>query len=108
MLGTRGKIDVDSWFFVPNSFTVTQFEAGKNGEDVTERFTYEDSLPYALPEHPDGGNYGMAFEIADAARNIRAGKRESQRWGERDTLTVLEVMDRVREIVGVRYPGEEN
>ena len=108
VLGTRGKIDVDSWFFVPNSFTVTQFEAGKNGEDVTERFTYEDSLPYALPEHPDGGNYGMAFEIADAARNIRAGKRESQRWGERDTLTVLEVMDRVREIVGVRYPGEEN
>ena len=108
VLGTRGKIDVDSWFFVPNSFTVTQFEAGENGEDVTERFTYEDSLPYALPEHPDGGNYGMAFEIAEAARNIRAGKRESQRWGERDTLAVLKVMDRVREIVGVRYPGEEN
>ena len=108
VLGTRGKIDVDSWFFVPNSFTVTQFEAGENGEDVTERFTYEDSLPYALPEHPDGGNYGMAFEIAEAARNIRAGKRESQRGGERDTRAVLKVMDRVREIVGVRYPGEEN
>lgn len=108
VLGTRGKIDVDSWFFVPNAFTLTQFEAGAHGEDTSVRFTYENSLPYALPEHPDGGNYGMAFEIAEAARNIRAGKLESQRWGERDTLAVLEVMDRVREIVGVRYPGEEN
>ncbi|MCG7443631.1 Gfo/Idh/MocA family oxidoreductase [Dermabacter vaginalis] len=108
VLGTRGKIDVDSWFFVPNAFTLTQFEAGAHGEDRSVRFTYENSLPYALPEHPDGGNYGMAFEIAEAARNIRAGERESQRWGERDTLAVLEVMDRVREIVGVRYPEEEN
>ena len=106
VLGTRGAIDVDSWFFVPNSFTVTQFEAGDNGEDVSERFTYEDSLPYSLPAHPDGGNYGMAFEIAEAARNIRAGLLESPRWGARDTLSVLEVMDRVREIVGVRYPSE--
>ncbi len=108
VLGTRGKIDVDSWFFVPNGFTVTQFEAGEGGEDVSARFTYNEALPYALPEHPGGGNYGMAFEIAEAARNIRAGKRESERWGERDTLAVLEVMDHVREIVGVRYPGEEN
>lgn len=108
VLGTRGKIDVDSWFFVPNSFTLTQFEAGANGEDTSVRFTYEESLPYALPEHPEGGNYGMAFEIAEAARNIRAGKRESERWGERDTLAILEVMDRVREIVGVCYPGEAN
>lgn len=48
----------------------------------------------------------MAFEIAEAARNIRAGLLESPRWGARDTLSVLEVMDRVREIVGVRYPSE--
>lgn len=107
VLGTRGKIDVDSWFFVPNSFTVTQFEAGERGEDLRMRFSYEDSLPYELPRHPEGGNFGMAFEIAEAARNIRAGRLESERWGAGDTLAVLEVMDRVREAIGVRYPGEE-
>ncbi|MDO5645115.1 MAG: Gfo/Idh/MocA family oxidoreductase [Dermabacter sp.] len=106
VVGREGRIDVEQRFYVPTRVTVTRFSKARYGTDTTAVFDSATDLPYALPEAPEGQNYGMAFEIAEASRRISAGDTESplMRW--QDTLEVLQLLDEIRAQVGVVYPSE--
>ena len=49
---------------------------------------------------------GFQFEIAEVARCVAAGCRESARMTWEDSRAVMRVLDEARRQVGVRYPGE--
>lgn len=49
---------------------------------------------------------GFEFEIEEAMRCLRAGEIESPLLPHADTLDTMETMDRIREQIGLRYPGE--
>lgn len=49
---------------------------------------------------------GLQYEAAEVARCVNAGLTQSDTMPWSDTIAVMEVMDRVRQQLGVRYPGE--
>jgi predicted dehydrogenase len=89
--GTLGSARLSGAFFAPGTLTVTLHD-GRTAE-VT---------------HPGERGDGMAYEIAEAARRIRAGELESPLMSWEDTLSVMGTMDAIRAELGVRYPGEES
>lgn len=91
VLGTNGFIAFDSPALRPSGLTV------RSGE--TE---YRVSDPLAGPEH--GAGYGP--EIQEVARCLRAGLVESPLVPQADTVSILEILDRARADLGVRYPTE--
>lgn len=86
--GTGGRIDFDTAFYRPGGITVTL--------DEREPFRWQF-------DHPGGG---FQFEIAEAARCIDAGARESDVMPWSATVEVLEMMDEIRRQLRVRFPGE--
>jgi predicted dehydrogenase len=56
-------------------------------------------------ECPMQGN-GLHYEAEEVHRCLRAGKRESPVMPLADTLAIARTLDRARERVGLRYPGE--
>lgn len=88
--GTEGSARLSGAFFAPSTLTVTLLD-GRT----------------ASVEHPGAPGDGMAYEIAEAARRIRAGELESPLMSWEDTLSVMGTMDAVRSELGVVYPGEE-
>ncbi|MEE1618000.1 Gfo/Idh/MocA family protein [Brachybacterium sp. J153] len=87
--GTAGSAQLSGAFFAPGTLTVTLLD-GRS----------------ARVEHPGAPGDGMAYEIAEAARRIRAGELESPLMSWADTVSVMETMDAVRAELGVVYPGE--
>ncbi|SDD21172.1 Gfo/Idh/MocA family protein [Auraticoccus monumenti] len=85
--GTTGRIEVERTFFTPTTVTVVPHE----GE------------PRELDGRIEGG---FQFQVAEAARRIAAGERESPRMSWQHTRDVMGVLDEARRQVGVRYPGE--
>ncbi len=79
--GTEGRIDLDSDFYRPTSFTVTR-------RDGT-------SWRYA---HPVDG--GFQYQVAEVARRVADGETTSPSMTPTDTLEVMEVLDAVRAQVG--------
>lgn len=59
--------------------------------------------PSETIERPFGIN-GFEYEVSEAMRCIRAGAIESPGMPHDETLAVLDWMDRLRALVGVRYP----
>ena len=49
---------------------------------------------------------GFEFEIEEAMRCLRSQEIESPLLPHADTLATMETMDRIREQIGLRYPGE--
>ncbi|WP_394216770.1 Gfo/Idh/MocA family protein [Brachybacterium vulturis] len=88
--GTRGSARLSGPFFAPGTLTVSLLD----GRSATF-------------EHPGDRGDGMAYEIAEAARRITAGDRESPLMSWKDTLDVMGTMDAMRAELGVVYPGEE-
>lgn len=87
--GTAGSARLAGAFFAPGALTVELLDGR------TARY-----------EHPGDPADGMAYEIAEAARRITAGERESPLMSWADTLSVMATMDAVRAALGVVYPGE--
>lgn len=85
--GTLGRIDAEGDFYAPAAFTLTRADGAV--------------VRYDRPV--DGG---FQFQVAEAARCVRAGALSSAVMGPRDTVEVMEVLDAARAQVGVVYPGE--
>ncbi|ROS76612.1 Gfo/Idh/MocA family protein [Cellulomonas sp. PhB143] len=85
--GSRGRIEVDGWFYTPTGFRVVR--------DDGVSWTYEGFA-----------GEGKEYEAAEVARCVAAGLTESPRMTWDDTLAIIRTMDEVRRQVGVAYPGE--
>jgi predicted dehydrogenase len=88
IVGESGHIELPNPFHHPQSLIIRP--AG--GETIVE-------------DHPYPGN-GLRFQAVEAGRCVREGLLESPILAHAGTLTVMETMDRVRELIGVQYPGE--
>jgi len=94
IIGTKGRIEIDTQFYRPTNFTVYYLDDSKiRYENKGER---EDLFGF-------DGLYGMHFEIEEVENRILAGKKESDIMPLKHTLDVMKIMDEVRRQVGVEY-----
>ncbi|MBO1333207.1 Gfo/Idh/MocA family protein [Streptomyces sp. VRA16 Mangrove soil] len=89
--GSAGRIDVPGGFFYPERF-------------VLHRDGREPEVFTAAPE--DGPRDSMRHEALEVMGRLRAGDTESPLVPLDGSLGVMRTLDRVREVIGVRYPGE--
>lgn len=87
--GTDARIDIDTTWYRPTSFTVT----GRDG--TLERH-----------EFPLAGN-GLRYQTEEVARRVRAGEPESPVLPLAETCRIMGVLDGIRERIGLTYPGEQ-
>jgi predicted dehydrogenase len=85
--GTDGVIDLPIFMHCPGSLTVTTV-AGVEVHDA-----------------PIVGE-GLRLQVAEVHRCVRAGELESPVIPHAETLRLAHTMDRIRDQIGVRYPGE--
>jgi predicted dehydrogenase len=90
IVGTEGRIEIDSVWYTQTSFTVY---AGKDGEAV-ER--YDDTV----------ASRGMQYQAWELERIVREGGSESDIMPLEQSVAVMTVLDEARRQVGVTYPGE--
>ncbi|HST83999.1 MAG TPA: Gfo/Idh/MocA family oxidoreductase [Kineosporiaceae bacterium] len=89
VFGTKGWLSFGSPMFRPTSLTV---HSGEN------EYRVED------PIAGQGAGYGP--EVEEVERCLRAGLAESPLVTHADTIAVLELLDRSRATLGVKYPSE--
>jgi predicted dehydrogenase len=89
VLGTLGRIELDTVWYSPTSFTV--YDAA--GE-VVER--YESRIE----------GRGMQFQALEAERLIRAGETASPRLSPAESVLIMDVLDDIRREIGLVYPSE--
>ena len=87
--GTRARLDISSWFYQPNTVRLVD-------PDDRELDRYE----------PPNREHGLAYEAAEFARLLAAGRTESDLLPLDETLRIMQVLDDVRAQLGVRFPGE--
>jgi len=83
--GTAGSISVEPWFLNPERLVVTTGEH----ESVVK-----------------GGGTAYGPQIQEVERCLREGLLESPLAPQADTIAILELIDRARADLGVRYPAE--
>ena len=83
--GTAGSISVEPWFLNPDQLVVTTSE----GESRIEG---------------EGTAYGP--QVEEVERCLREGLLESPLAPHAETIAILELIDRARADLGVRYPAE--
>ncbi|SEE84799.1 Gfo/Idh/MocA family protein [Ruania alba] len=89
ILGDQGRLEIDATWYAPTSVTHKD-----NAGDVVEVFRAD------VPAR------GMQYQAAELERVIRAGDAESPLMPLDESIAVMGTMDRVREQIGLRYPGE--
>jgi predicted dehydrogenase len=89
VIGTEGRIDIDSVWYTPTSFTVYDGEG-----TVIEKF----DQPVV--------SRGMQFEAWALEKIVASGKLEGAELPLSDTLGIMETLDTIREQIGLVYPGE--
>ena len=88
--GTKGRLEVDGWFYQPNRVRLID-----NDDRELDRF------------EPPSRDHGLAYEAAEFARLLAAGKTESDLLPLDETLRLMQVLDEVRRQLGVRFPDED-
>ena len=89
VLGTKGRIVLESTWYAPTVVTVLD-ERGA----VARRFA-----------QPVSGR-GMQYQAAELERLLLEGERVSPKLTTTDSIAVMDTMDRIRAAIGVHYPGE--
>jgi len=87
IFGQEGRVEIASDFYRPTSFTVTR----------------NDGTWWSYDREVEGG---FQYQIAEVARRIDAGEKESPVITLENSLEVMRTMDEIRRQVGVVYPGE--
>lgn len=87
IIGTTGRIEVDSWFYTPTTIRLVR-------DDVTQ-WEFDGSAPN-----------GFQFQAAEVARQIAAGATESPVMTWEDTREIMALMDQIRAQIGVVFPNE--
>jgi len=88
VVGTTGRVHIDGWFYTPTSMQVVR-------DDVVVR------------EFDGRVDNGFQFQAAEVARCIAEGLTQSPVMSWQDTRDVMQLLDGVRERIGVVYPNEK-
>lgn len=86
--GEKARIEIDGFFFAPTSWRVVTRDG-----DVTEYVN-------------DYTGIGLREEAREFARVVRAGEIESPLMPHSKSLEVMQLMDQIRQQIGVTYPNE--
>ena len=89
ILGTAGRIEIDSVWYTPTAFTVYDSEG-----EVVERF-----------DEPVVSR-GMQYEAWALERIVASGSLEGDELPPSETVGIMGTLDTIREQIGLRYPGE--
>ncbi|MCU1526661.1 MAG: gfo/Idh/MocA family oxidoreductase [Frondihabitans sp.] len=89
VLGTGGRIEIDSVWYLPATFTVFDSDGG-----IIERF-----------EQPVRTR-GMQFQAWEVERLIAGGLTEGAILPPSESLQIMETLDEIRRQIGLSYPGE--
>ncbi len=89
ILGTKGRIDIESVWYTPVPFTVYD-----NAGDVLERF-----------DEPVTTR-GMQFQAWEAERLVVAGIISGDVLPPTESAAIMATLDEIRAQIGVKYPGE--
>jgi predicted dehydrogenase len=89
ILGTRGRIHLDTVWYTPTSFTVYD-----NDQQVVER--YESSVT----------SRGMQYQAWALEQIVDAGAISGAELPIEQSVAIMGVLDTVRNQIGLRYPGE--
>lgn len=89
IVGTKGRIEIDHVWYSPTTFRVYD-----NSNKVTETF--------------DGAveGRGMQFQADEAERLIALGMTTSDIMPPAQSVEIMETLDEVRAMIGLKYPGE--
>jgi predicted dehydrogenase len=87
--GTAARLEIDGWFYQPNTVRLI---------DPDDREV--DRFETPRREH------GLAYEAAEFARLLTAGKTESDLMPLDETLRLMQVLDEIRAQLGVSFPNE--
>ena len=87
--GTAGRIQLQPDFYAPTQVQLWSATKGELLEETDAR----------VPN-------GFQFQIAEVARCVAEGRRESPRMSWADSRAGIAVLDEARRQLGVRYPGE--
>ena len=96
VVGTLGRIDLDTSFYEHTSFTVYETDLSRESGVQKKVHRYEDKIE----------GRGMQYQALEVERCIHAGLIESPTMGLDETVSIMETMDEIREQTGVKYPGE--
>src|SRR5262249_5572794 len=88
--GTTARLEIDGWFYQPN--TVRLLDPDDREIDRCE---------------PPVRDHGLAYEAAEFARLLAAGKTESELLPLDETPRTRELLDDVRRQLVVPSPGED-
>jgi predicted dehydrogenase len=91
--GTKGRLRIGPKFYNPEMATM-EFYAG----------TVENNCPIPIPAEPGSG---YQHEIRHVGECLRGGLTESPVMTFKDTLLLMETLDRIREVAGIRYAEDE-
>jgi len=86
--GINGWLEIDRTFYNPTSKRVHLFDG-----TVTE-----------YPSNYQG--HGLREQAIEFAHIVRSGHYESEHLTHKDTLEIMELMDLIRNKIGLKYPGE--
>ena len=89
VLGTDGRIDIEAVWYSPAVVIVRDGQGRETG-----RFDQQVS------------GRGMQYQACELERVVAAGELSSPLLQPEESVAVMETMDRVREAIGLRYPGE--
>jgi predicted dehydrogenase len=89
VLGTEGRIEIDSVWY-----TATSLRVYDSAGTLTEEFV------------PTVGGRGMQFEAAEAERLVIEGQLASDILPPQETVAIMATLDEIRAQIGLRYPGE--
>jgi len=89
ILGTKARIDIDRTWYNPTTFRVVAPDG-----TVLEEYV----------SHNEGR--GMQFQAIAAERFIAEGKTDSDLLGIDETVAIMQTLDDIRALIGVRYPQE--
>ena len=89
ILGTKARIDIDRTWYNPTSFRVV----------APDGTILEDYVP-------QNEGRGMQFQAIAAERYIAEGKTDSDLLGIDETVAIMQTLDDIRALIGVRYPQE--
>lgn len=90
IIGTEARVDIDRVWYSASSFRVVAPDGA-----VLEEYA------------SDIRGRGMQFQALAAERIIAEGRTDSELLPIDETVAIMATLDEIRELVGVRYPGEE-
>lgn len=85
--GTRGRVEIAGSAYQPSSFIFTR--------DDGSVVTFNKPL-----------NHGLHFQAVEVARRVSAGELESPLMPLDDSIAIMDLLDDIRRVIGVDYPGE--